>query len=96
MFGGPPPHVVRILVGFNHSLACQLTGKQSWILSNGGGEYYSLGGDMGEAILEEVETYITWRHNTIVQYIATRKIMDMCEEAGQCMRAWVSNWWWEK
>ena len=42
---------------------------------------------MGEAIievgLEEVETYIMWRQNLVAQYISTRTILDLCEDAEQ-------------
>ena len=31
--------------------------------------------------MEEVEEYITHRHNMVAHYIATRTIMDLCEEA---------------
>ena len=34
---------------------------------------------MKDAGLEEVEMYVLSTHNTIVQYIATRIILDLCE-----------------
>ena len=33
---------------------------------------------MTEVVLQEVETYIARRQNTVAQYIATRPIMDLC------------------
>ena len=34
-----------------------------------------------DAGLEEVEAYVLMNHNTVVYYIATRPILDLCEEA---------------
>ena len=39
--------------------------------------------DMAAAGIEEVETYIIHRHNTISQYIVTRPMMDLCLAAEQ-------------
>ena len=36
------------------------------------------GGVMRDMGLDEVEVYIARRHNTVPQYIATRKILDPC------------------
>ena len=36
---------------------------------------------MGEAGLEDIETYIPRRKNTVAQYIVTRPIFDMSLEA---------------
>ena len=33
---------------------------------------------MAEAGLQEVETYVSHHQNTVVQYIATRTIVDLC------------------
>ena len=44
-----------------------------------------------DAVLEDVETYITQRQNTVTQYIATWPILDLCEEADQRLGAWVSK-----
>ena len=33
---------------------------------------------MTEAVLQEVETYISCLHNKVTQFIATRPIMDLC------------------
>ena len=33
---------------------------------------------MEKAGLQEVETYIYLRHNTVTQFIVTRTIMDLC------------------
>ena len=49
-----------------------------------------------EAGLEEVETYITQRQNTVAQYIATQPILELCEEAERRPGARVSKRWWEQ
>ena len=36
---------------------------------------------MAEACLQEVETYVSCGQNTVVQFIATRTIMDLCMAA---------------
>ena len=40
--------------------------------------------------------YITWTHNTVAQYIATRPIMDLFEESVQCSGTWVYKFWWDQ
>ena len=36
------------------------------------------------------------RKNTVAQYIATRPIMDLCEETVRRSGTWVARIWWEK
>ena len=43
-----------------------------------------------------IRTSITRRHNTVAQYIATRPILDLCEQATRRPGARVSQRWWEK
>ena len=49
-----------------------------------------------EAGFEEIGTYITRRQNTVVQYIVTRTIMDLCEWSAWRTGATVSRKWWEQ
>ena len=51
---------------------------------------------MAEAGLQEVETYLSRRHNTVAQYIATRPIMDLCLTAKRMPGPRVTNRWWEQ
>ena len=53
-----------------------------------------LRGDMREARLEGVETYITWRQNTVAQCIATKTILELCEEAERQTGAQVLKQMW--
>ena len=75
------PHIGRVLGGLHHRLARRLTGRQPWRGQDGGWVYTSLVDAMKEAGLQEVETYISRRHNTVANFIATMPIMDLCLEA---------------
>ena len=48
------------------------------------------------AILEEVETYVLHRLNTIDQYIVTRPILELCMESYQQLGEQLSQRWWEQ
>ena len=53
---------------------------------------------MAEALLKEVDTYISHRHNTVAQFIAARNIMELFLAAERRPGSWVANqgWWWDK
>ena len=51
---------------------------------------------MQEAVLERVEEYFMRRHNTTAQYIVTRTIMGLCEEAAMRPGTQLSKSWWEQ
>ena len=51
---------------------------------------------MGEAGLQEVDTYVYRRQNTVAQFIVTRPIMDLCLAAERRMGSRVYNRWWEQ
>ena len=51
---------------------------------------------MAEAGLQEVETHVSNRHNTVAQYIATRPIIDLCLVAKRRPGPRVATRWWEK
>ena len=88
------PCMGRTLGGFQHWVVRLLTGKQPWRLTDGRWEYPPLEEAMREAGLEEVTEYITWRQNKVTCYIATRTIMDLCEEAVKRPGTRVSKRWW--
>ena len=48
-----------------------------------------LGEATRETGLEDVETYITRIQNMVVQYIAMREILDLCEEVERRPEPWV-------
>ena len=49
---------------------------------------------MAEAGMKEVETYVSFRQNTMAQYIATRPIMDLCLVANRRPGPRVTMRWW--
>ena len=51
---------------------------------------------MVEAGFMGIRKYITRRHNTFAQYIATRPILNLCEQSARRPRARVSWRWWEQ
>ena len=51
---------------------------------------------MEEAEFEEMGVYVQKRQNTVVQYIATQPILDLCERSVWRPGAWFSRRWWEK
>ena len=48
---------------------------------------------MEEAGFEEMGAYFLKRQNTVAQYIATRPILDLCEETVRRTGAWVAIIW---
>ena len=48
---------------------------------------------MRESGLEEMETYISRRNNTVAKFIATRPILDLFLEAERRPGSWVVKWW---
>ena len=61
---------------------------------DGSWEYPPLDEAMQELWLEDFEVYVRRRHNTVVQYITERPIMDLCEEEVRSTGAWVAKFWW--
>ena len=51
---------------------------------------------MAEAVLQEVETYISRLQNTVAQFIKIRPIMDLCLLAERRMGSRVPKRWWEQ
>ena len=51
---------------------------------------------MTEAGLQAVETCVSFRHNTVTQFIATRTIMDLSLAADRRPGSRVSKQWWEQ
>ena len=68
----------RVLGGFHHRVAHRLTGQKPQKVCYGGWVYLILEDAMAEAGLQEVETYVSRRQNTVAQYIVNRPIMDLC------------------
>ena len=67
-----------VLGEFYHRVTHRLMRRQPQKDQDGGWVYPPLEDAMAEAGLQEVETYVSCCQNTVVQYIATRPIMDLC------------------
>ena len=72
------PHIKRIFGVFRHRVAEQISGNMPWRWTEVTWEYPHLGYAMRTAVFEEIKTYISRRHNMVVQHIATRHIIDLC------------------
>ena len=90
------PHTGRMLDGFHHQVIHGLLRNKprrqvemSWF-------YLSLETEMLEAGLDEVETYVARRQNTVSQSFANIFMMDLCLAAQHHPRARVSQRWWEQ
>ena len=90
------PRIVRLLGGFRHRVARRLTVRQPWQGRVGLWSYLPLEDTMAGALLQEVDTYVSFRQNTGVQFIATRPIVDLCLAAEQIRVTQVSRRWWEQ
>ena len=86
----------RALSSFQHMVAQQLTGRQPRRRGDGSWEYPSLEEVMMEEGFEGIGTYIIRSQNMVVQYIATRPILDLCERSARRLGVRVSRRWWEQ
>ena len=71
----------RALENFQHRVARRITVKQPRQRVNVSWEYLPLEEARGEAGFEGIRKSVTRRKNTVVQYIVTQPIMDLCERA---------------
>ena len=67
----------RNLERFHHMMARRLEGMQTKWYMAGWWEYPPLDGEMSEVVIEEVESYVFHRHNTIAHYIMTCPILEL-------------------
>ena len=90
------PRMEKALSGFLHGAARRLTGRQARRGHNGKWHYPSLVGEMKETGLTDVGKSIANRQNTVAQYIATRPLLDLCEEARAREGTRVPLRWWNQ
>ena len=83
----------RVLGSFHHRLAFRLTGRQPQIWRDVVWIYPLTENEMIEAGIQEMETYVSFRQNTVTQFIADRPIMDLCLVTEQRTRPMISNQW---
>ena len=77
------PWIERELERFMHGAARRITGRQPQRGWDGKWYYPYLAGAMKEAGFAGIRKSITNRQNTVAQYIATRPIIDLCEQTTQ-------------
>ena len=74
------PRMRRDLGNLQHRVAKHNKGRQTKQQGDGGCEYPPLDIAMEDEGFEEMGAYVMKKHITIAQYLATRLIMDLCEE----------------
>ena len=90
------PCMGRALGGFQHRVDSQINGKQQKCQVYGSWEHPLLETTIQEEGFRDMGEYILKKKNTFTQYIATRPILDLCEEKVHMLGAWVSNIWCEQ
>ena len=90
------PRMEKALDSLQSRVARNITGRQPRRQKNGSCKYPPLVGAMREAGMVGIRTSITRRQNMVAQYIATRPIIDLCEQATQRSVAGVSWRWWKQ
>ena len=91
------PRMDRALISFIHGEARRIKGRQPRRGWDGKWFYPSLVRAMEEAGFTDVRTSINRRQNTVLQYIATRPLLDLCEGATKRGGARVTmRWWYQK
>ena len=91
------PPMLQALRGFHHRVACQLTGKVGRYLPREDRWYYPpIEEALEEAGLFRMEVYINRRQNTMVDYVATRPLLDLCMECDRLDGSSRATLWWEQ
>ena len=100
------PWLDKALTGFHHQTAWRMEGMVPKYYPDGTWVYPPIGAALAMVELEEIRVFITRRHNTAVQYIATHPIMYFCLAADQKPgmrlsrrwggedRYWSATGWW--
>ena len=90
------PRMERALISFIHGAAIRITGRQPRRGRDGKWFYPSLEGAMKESGFQEIRTSINNRQNTVVKYIATQTLLDLCKGTKQIEGARVALRWWDQ
>ena len=88
--------IERALESFLYRAARRITRKQPHRGRGGQWTYPPMKEAMREAGFEWIWKAITRRQNTVAQYIVTRPILDLFEQATHRMGARVSRRWWDQ
>ena len=87
------PCMGRALGGFQHRVDSQINGKQQKCQVYGSWEHPLLETTIQEEGFRDMGEYILKKKNTFTQYIATRPILELCEETVRTTVAWVAKMW---
>ena len=90
------PRMEWELSSFIHGAARRITGRQPRRGRDGKWFYPSLEGAKKEAGFQEIMTSINNRQNTVVQYIATRPLLDLYKGKKHIGGARVAMRWWDQ
>ena len=88
------PRIGKIIGGFHHRVERQISGKHLQFQYNGTWEYPPLEETMPMVGREDMETYISRRHNKVAKYIAMQPILDLCLKVEQRPGSRVPKSWW--
>ena len=83
----------KALDSFQSRVARKITGRQPWRRKDGSWIYQPLVGIMKETGMAGIRTSIIRRQNSVAQLIATRPILDLCEQATRQPGTRVSRRW---
>ena len=90
------PHIEKALDSFQSRVARNITGRKPRRRKDGIWICPPLAGIIKEAGMVGIQTSIIRRQNTVAQYIATRPILYLCEQATQRPGMQVYQRWWEQ
>ena len=86
----------KALDSFQSRVAKKIKGRQPRRRKDGSWLYPPLAGVMKDTVMVGIRTSILRRQNTVAQFITTRPILDLCEQATRRPGARVSRRWWEQ
>ena len=89
------PRMEKALDSFHSRVARRITGRQPRQRKDGSWVYPPMVRARKESVMMGIRTSIKRRQNTVAEYIATRPILDLCEQATWQPGARVSWRWWE-
>ena len=89
---GYPPHGTGPGGGFQDQVMQRLMGRLLRRRADRRWEYTSAAAEREEAAFDAMEEYIQRRHNTALQYIYTRLLLDMCEATERTPGVQVGIW----
>ena len=90
------PRLEKALTGFHQRAERRMEGMGPKNQPDGTWVYPPIGAALVRVGLEEIGVYIARLQNTVMQYIATRPIMDLCLISERTPGMCLSRRWWEQ